>query len=374
MPCRYRPISNTNVKGSGCSAAPGENSDLREVISPPNKIATATTIRQKYDAKVFDYGFVNSDWRVHLYSPHGGANQDFYVEEDGAYYKIKIRGAPDGAMSVTDQCLDWGGSKLYMYPCHDGDNQKWYFDGGSGLGENNAATLRVKSEPGMCLDYNDNSLYFNSCHKQGNQLFYFFFGEPGVCSSQANCEARCNSNAECLGYVDMTAKNWGYMLKNYVGPDCLETRSDFVLNTKNVEFKLKKYLGPACVESRPGARIRAKPLATKQPTRAWVFDQTLGTMETWNELCGETFWSLASSSYDWDALLSGLTGCVGPICRKMGKEEDACNVPGSKDCEFRVKDYLPLYGYATQLHLADVAKGLSVRSPRLPCDRQASHL
>ena len=347
------------------------------MISPPNKIATATTIRQKYDAKVFDYGFVNSDWRVHLYSPHGGANQDFYVEEDGAYYKIKIRGAPDGAMSVTDQCLDWGGSRgLYMYPCHDGDNQKWYFDGGSGLGENNAATLRVKSEPGMCLDYNynDNSLYFNSCHKQGNQLFYFFFGEPGVCSSQANCEARCNSNAECLGYVDMTAWGWGYMLKNYVGPDCLETRSDFVLNTKNVEFKLKKYLGPACVESRPGARIRAKPLATKQPTRAWVFDQTLGTMETWNELCGETFWSLASSSYDWDALLSGLTGCVGPICRKMGTEEDACNVPGSKDCEFRVKDYLPLYGYATQLHLADVAKGLSVRSPRLPCDRQASHL
>jgi len=198
-----------------CTKCGVGNACCGEVTSPPKKIAAATTIRQKYDAKVFDYSFVNSDWRVHLNPRDGGANQDFYVEEveeDGAsYYKIKIRGVANGAMSVTgggescetddecasgscgsdgfcaDRCLDWGGSRgLYMYPCHDGDNQKWYFDGGSGLGENNAATLRVKGppelQPEMCLDYNYNdnynSLYFYSCHKQGNQLFYFFFEEP----------------------------------------------------------------------------------------------------------------------------------------------------------------------------------------------------
>ena len=52
---------------------------------------------------------------------------------------------------------------------------------------------------------------------------------------QADCEAQCNSNAECLGFVDMSSRGWGYMLKNYVGPDCLETRSGFVLHLADDE-------------------------------------------------------------------------------------------------------------------------------------------
>ena len=188
----------------------------------------------------------------------------------------------------------------------------------------------------------------------------------GGCSSQADCEAQCNSNAKCLGFVDMTAKNWGYMLKNYVGPDCLETRSGFVLHTTSVQesFTLKKYLGPACVEHNPAARIRAKPAAVK-PKRGFNIDQTLGTLQEWNRQCGETFWS--QGTYDWVALEAGISGCVGDVCRKdPDAPTGACDIPGAQGCEFSMARYLPFFSHAIQLRLVDVTKGSQDRAPLLP--------
>jgi len=54
-----------------------------------------------------------------------------------------------------------------------------------------------------------------------------------TCASDDDCQSQCNANDECLGYVDMSAKGWGYMLKNYVGPDCFDSQfPTFVLRTK----------------------------------------------------------------------------------------------------------------------------------------------
>ena len=70
----------------------------------------------------------------------------------------------------------------------------------------------------------------------------------GGCSSQADCEARCNSNANCLGFVDMSSRGWGYMLKNYVGPECLEERDDFLLH-KNERARLPVKTFDECKEA-----------------------------------------------------------------------------------------------------------------------------
>ena len=41
----------------------------------------------------------------------------------------------------------------------------------------------------------------------------------GGCDSDDDCQFKCGCAADCLGYVDMSAKGWGYRLKNYVGPN-----------------------------------------------------------------------------------------------------------------------------------------------------------
>ena len=163
----------------------------------------------------------------------------------------------------------------------------------------------------------------------------------------------------------MTAKNWGYMLKNYVGPDCVETRSGFVLHVPVQDsFALKKYLGPACVEHNPAARIRAKPAAV-EPKRGFLIDQTLGTLQEWNRQCEETFWS--QGTYDWMALEAGISGCVGDVCRTDPEAKTgACDIPGASGCEFSMARYLPFFSYAIQLRLVDVAKGSQARAPLLP--------
>jgi hypothetical protein len=49
----------------------------------------------------------------------------------------------------------------------------------------------------------------------------------GGCANDADCQSQCSAKADCMGYV---AHPWGYMLKNYVGPKCFESRNEFTLH------------------------------------------------------------------------------------------------------------------------------------------------
>merc|ERR1712086_440214 len=57
--------------------------------------------------------------------------------------------------------------------------------------------------------------------------------DNGSCSSDANCQEMCNADSSCLGYIDMSARGWGYMTKNYVS-GCFEHNryGGFVLRVK----------------------------------------------------------------------------------------------------------------------------------------------
>jgi len=57
--------------------------------------------------------------------------------------------------------------------------------------------------------------------------------DNGGCGSDAECQEMCNADSSCLGYIDMSAKGWGYMTKNYVS-GCFENKVGFVLRVKPV--------------------------------------------------------------------------------------------------------------------------------------------
>lgn len=245
------PISPQYVP-TGFSCEPHE--DSCDVNEPKPDGASGTEIMQKHDDKVFDWGW----GMVYLHPSHGGANQRFFVEpagvrsrlprpdradesmcrmlcdaydcsqisEDGGcdnlrtkdgldnlapynniaackgfqchlrttsekYYTIKVA-HPSG----DKKCLDWNRSdrKLIMFDCHGGDNQLWYFIGGSGLGVDGASLVKVKSDPELCLEYKldgSSELHLHTCHGNPNQRFHFNVvaksGLPG-CESSADCQ------------------------------------------------------------------------------------------------------------------------------------------------------------------------------------------
>lgn len=114
-------------------------------------------------------------------------------------------------LELSGECLDESGDgsgNLYVYPCHNGDNQRFYWDGhrlhnrkwgsakcvdyNAGNGKNLymhechsganqqfnwKIALRIKSrkDPSMCLDMNTatKSVQMHPCHHHKNQLFWF---------------------------------------------------------------------------------------------------------------------------------------------------------------------------------------------------------
>ena len=67
---------------------------------------------------------------------------------------------------MDNKCLDAHTStdNVYMHECHDGANQKWYFDEDTGA---------IRSEyDTRCLDKaSTDNLYMHDCHGNGNQQF-----------------------------------------------------------------------------------------------------------------------------------------------------------------------------------------------------------
>ena len=61
---------------------------------------------------------------------------------------------------------------------------------------------------------------------------YDFGTDRTMADSDDDCQFKCGCAADCLGYVDMSANGWGYYLKNYVGPNCVERRSGSVLRIR----------------------------------------------------------------------------------------------------------------------------------------------
>jgi hypothetical protein len=80
----------------------------------------------------------------------------------------------------------------------------------------------------------------------------------GGCASDDDCQSKCEAKADCMGYVDMSARGWGYQLKNYVGQNCVESFSGFVLKkcSGGSHGRLKK------VTKKP------TPTPTKSPTES----------------------------------------------------------------------------------------------------------
>jgi hypothetical protein len=104
------------------------------------------------------------------------------------------------------RCADWhtGNNDMYMGGCHNGNNQKFYF-------ESWPPPARIKSLHGdACLDWHtgNNNLYWGGCHNGWNQKFFF---ENPAQTTQGWADY-CNQyqdlkNAFCGGQT-CTTNNW----------------------------------------------------------------------------------------------------------------------------------------------------------------------
>ena len=83
-------------------------------------------------------------------------------------------------------CLDASNeNNVYFYQCHDGDNQKWYFYDSSDPNNmefvpytyNDAKHMTTVAKSDACVDRHhaggDYNLYVGGCHNGANQKYYF---------------------------------------------------------------------------------------------------------------------------------------------------------------------------------------------------------
>jgi hypothetical protein len=112
-------------------------------------------LEQNYDEKCLDYNF--NDKNVFMYGCHDGGNQHWFFDDKG---RLKTK--------HDDKCLDYNFSNknVFMHPCHDGKNQQWYFD--------EKGRLKTKYDD-RCLDYNfsNKNVFMHPCHDGKNQQWFF---------------------------------------------------------------------------------------------------------------------------------------------------------------------------------------------------------
>merc|ERR1712086_1163336 len=89
--------------------------------------------------------------------------------------------------------------------------------------------------------------------------------DNGSCGSDAECQEMCNADSSCLGYIDMSAKGWGYMTKNYVS-GCFENKVDFVLRVKPVAATTEPTSGTSEPTSGTSEPTTSEP-TTSEPSR-----------------------------------------------------------------------------------------------------------
>lgn len=110
------------------------------------------TLKTEYDDHLcLDHDFGSQN--VYMHPCHDGNNQKWYINDNK---QLKNEHAPS-------KCLDYdfGNTNVYMHPCHAGKNQQWYFDG---------KALKTNYDD-TCLDYNygNKNVYMHGCHEGSNQ-------------------------------------------------------------------------------------------------------------------------------------------------------------------------------------------------------------
>lgn len=103
--------------------------------------------------------------------------------------------------------------------------------------------------------------------------------------------------------------------------------------------------------------------------RHWLYSEmglAKAPIRRWHEICSSTFWGDSPSQgavhlFDWQALYTNVTGCVGQVCLDMlapGSNATACSARcsqyGDVKCSFSLDRYVPLLIHLAQLRVADL--------------------
>ena len=135
-----------------------------------------------YDALCMDYNFHTTNGDVWMHPCHDGGNQKWYF--DGASIKTKH----------DDRCLDYNvhNNNIVMYPCHGDRNQQWYFD--------DKSRLRTRYDD-KCLDYNygNRNAFMHPCHDGKNQQWVF---ETFIQLSKTIQDLATLKNISCWHFCD----------------------------------------------------------------------------------------------------------------------------------------------------------------------------
>merc|ERR1740121_2174737 len=125
-----------------------------------------STIRTLEDttAKCMDVHTSNNR-NLYMHPCHDGQNQKFYWDDDW-----RIHSSHYG----DDYCFDMeiGGTNLMIMPCHTGDNQKFNF---GRRRDTEWYSLKIRSTSSHCVERNtgNQNLYLHPCHDGEHQKFYF---------------------------------------------------------------------------------------------------------------------------------------------------------------------------------------------------------
>jgi hypothetical protein len=139
----------------------------------PTSHETALSLKAKsHPDHCADINHGSGDNLYMYYNCHKGDNQDFYFESWPPPARIRTRSG--------NKCLDynWGNGNLYFFDCHDGSNQLWFFrDGDEKTVPYDASEARRigSRHDNKCIDMNtgNHNLYMYDCHDGDNQKFFF---------------------------------------------------------------------------------------------------------------------------------------------------------------------------------------------------------
>ena len=151
----------------------------------------------------------NNGTRLSIYGRQGGWNQTFSFDNN------------TNRISVGGKCLDIfggvnSGAQIGLWDCHNGDNQKWVFNG---------VNLRPMSNQNYCVDASGGlsqgtQLIIWGCHGGGNQRWVA--GDNNFGSSYS-----VNIHAKKTGFISFNG-DYGHVLISYkVGSSLVNTQSSW---------------------------------------------------------------------------------------------------------------------------------------------------
>jgi hypothetical protein len=129
--------------------------------------------------KCLEYNTQAANRNMHMWPCHNGYQQKFWFDP---YHRLRSR-------LITSLCLDYhtGNRNVYLHPCHAFSNQRFYFKSMDEFltlkGMETVATTKHHARllytgylPNNCMSISttaDNNVKMNACHGKPSQLFYF---------------------------------------------------------------------------------------------------------------------------------------------------------------------------------------------------------